>query len=219
MKILTKTTYFKTTYFISMVAIMSLGLEVMGNEGLDTGNGEHVDIALLEEFSVDRTAEQVWEYFRGEKKGMWTGPYRTVKGEPDQEGEIFSYHLIDGRVQYPTVSYEIVRVEPFKHIVLAMWKHESKMQARKLFGYDIVNIEEKNGKTQVTFNQISFTTVTEVRSTVHGIINGPASPQQVVFKDLMRRTDGDEIRAFKLLQQEYISKIFIKLKKLIESNE
>ena len=207
----------RRAYLLSMLMIIFGCMEARGNDELDTGNGEHLDIALLVEFSVDQTAEEVWEYFTSKKRGLWTGPYRTIKGKSDQAGEIFSYHLVNGDVVYPTASYEIVKVEPFKHIVLAMWGHKSKMHDRSLFGYDIVNIEERNGKTKITFNQISFITATEVKNIVRKMINEPtSSSHQIALKGIMKKTGGDEVKAFKLYRQRVMSEIFIKLKKLIE---
>ena len=108
--------------------------------------------AALVEVTILRPTRNVWAYFIGSKKNIWTkSEYSTVAGEVGQVGEIYTHaHTFNGVQAF----YEAVKVSPERHLVLKITHKRSAEQAGQLVGYDLLTFRESAGQTTVMFQQV-----------------------------------------------------------------
>ena len=196
--------------FVLTMFITSVSAEPINRKGPDVGSDARIEIVLLEDFKVNAPAKLVWSYFLGEKKSKWTLPYVTIAGQADELGEIYIISAADGTINYPTSSFEIIKIEEARHLVLTMWDHASEDAPRKLVGYDILNLFQEEGGTKVLFNQVSFIDRADIKKVF--------SVKSDEVNALLEKFDGDEIKAYRHLRQAFFSDIFSKLKVMIEDD-
>lgn len=191
--------------------------EMQGDSDIDGGESNRIDVVLLEMFTADLSAERVWYYFMSENMNQWVRPFMTIAGESGKVGEIFTPFRERDDIVYPFVTYEIIKVDPFKHLVSKMWHHKSK-SIKVVGGYGILNLEEKNGKTKVIFNQITFASQEAIEKIIKSVADNPSSPYYKEVVQLLSKKGSGE--SYLLIREKYLNNLFVKLKKIIsqESN-
>jgi uncharacterized protein YndB with AHSA1/START domain len=109
------------------------------------------DYSVIMELTIDRPAKEVWSYFIGEKKNIWTrSSYTTVAGEVGQLGEIYTHaHRAHGNQGF----YEAIKVVPEQQLVLKITYRENEDDEPTLAGYDFFSLKEVAGHTTLFFQQ------------------------------------------------------------------
>ena len=135
-----------------------------GNEHLCAKGGKAMwDYSGMVEVTIDRPARDVWPFFFGTKKDMWTeANYKTVAGQSGQVGEVYvmayqgaSVPQLGDQAAPPRaqLAFEAIKVNPEKQLVLKITFKEHENAAWKLCGYDFVTVKEVSGGTTVVLQQ------------------------------------------------------------------
>lgn len=157
----------KTLVSIVLLSFVTISILSFGNEitSIPTKDTHTADSELFDSFdfstfltiTINGSAEKVWRYTAGDKRN-W-GPlhrFYTVSGEVGAEGEIFKSLSVDvnGIEQpYPILRYKIVKLMPFTHAVIKIYKQESREDEERFIAYNVALMSEENGKTKLTFIQ------------------------------------------------------------------
>lgn len=112
------------------------------------------DYAFSGAVIIDRSAKQIWPYFFGDKKGWSNAEYTTVAGTPGQVGEVYVMNRPSHASHGARMFYEAIRIEPEKEIILKIDYQDGASDEKKLMGYDLVMLEEMQGRTRVLLQQV-----------------------------------------------------------------
>jgi uncharacterized protein YndB with AHSA1/START domain len=147
------------------------------------------DFSVILNVTIGRPPMDVWSFFLGEKKNVWTmSEYTTIEGEVGEVGEVYTHaHRVHGF----QVLYEAINVNPERHLVLKITIRESTEEKGHLMGYDFITLKEVAGGTVVGFQQA---TALPVEKTV------------------------EELHALTLQHNERIVGLFQNLKKVVEAS-
>jgi len=107
------------------------------------------DYSIIMEVTIDRPAKDVWPYFFGDKKNIWTMEhFTTIAGEPGTVGEVYTQAYRGGQIQYETIN-----VKPGIQLILKITYKQDEKDEERLVGYDFVTLNEVADHTKVVLQQ------------------------------------------------------------------
>jgi uncharacterized protein YndB with AHSA1/START domain len=122
------------------------------NKAGTIADGRTWDYLAITEVTIDRPAREVWPYFFGHKRELWSEyNYVVTAGESGQVGEI--YETADSTLHGVRWIMETIRAEPERLLVLKMLYQEADSPEQVVAGCDIFEFTEVEGHTTAAFRQ------------------------------------------------------------------